>query len=262
MKHFSGRPIDTLWSAYLSSEEALLYCVIHDITERILAERLKQDLMVMVNHDLRSPLSTLHVTFALLKSGKFGNLDQEGKSLLERGERGCERLLQLTGDLLDHDRLEAHKMELHLERCSLEQLAATAIESVGGLTQRGNVLIVTDLPALYVKGDALRLEQVLSNLLSNAVKYSPNGGRVTLKGVEKNGQAIITVADNGPGISPAKMDLVFERFKQVQDPGKQVAGTGLGLTICKALVELHGGKIWVESTVGKGSQFSFSLPLA
>jgi len=262
MKHFSGKPIDTLWSAYWSQEEAVLYCVIHDITERLLAERLKQDLMVMVNHDLRSPLSTLHVTFALLKSGKFGNLDGEGQGLLERGERGCERLLQLTGDLLDHDRLEAHKMELHVERCALTQLAANAIESVAGLTQRGNVLIVTDLPALYVKCDAMRLEQVLSNLLSNAVKYSPSSGRVTLKAVEKNGQAVITVSDNGPGISPAKMDQVFERFKQVQDPGKQVAGTGLGLTICKALVELHGGKIWVESTVGKGSQFSFTLPLA
>ncbi|MBS2011200.1 MAG: PAS domain S-box protein [Cyanobacteria bacterium SZAS TMP-1] len=262
MKHFSGRPIDTLWSAYWSNEELQLFCVIHDITERLLTERLKQDLMVMVNHDLRSPLSTLQVIFALLKSGKYGQLNPEGSAILDRGERNCERLLQLTRDLLDHDRLEAHKMELHIERLSVEAVSAAAIESVAGLTQSRNVLIVVDVPTLFVKGDSMRLEQVLSNLLSNAVKYSPVGGRVAVQATSQNGQAVISVADQGPGISPAKIDQVFERFKQVQDPGKQQAGTGLGLAICKALVELHGGKIWVESTVGKGSQFSFTLPLA
>jgi PAS domain S-box-containing protein len=261
MKHFSGKLIDTLWSAYWSEEESQLYCVIHDITERLETERLKQDLTAMVNHDLRSPLSTLQLTFALLKSGKYGSLNDEGNKLLQRGERGCDRLLQLTQDLLDHDRLEAHKMELNIERCAVEQLVTAAIEAITALTESRKVLVVAEVPAMYVKGDPLRLEQILSNLLSNAVKYSPEGGRVTVSVTAQNGHAVVAVVDHGPGISPAKLGQVFERFKQVQDPGHQEPGTGLGLAICKALVELHGGKIWVESTVGKGSQFSFTVPL-
>ena len=262
MKHFSGAWIDTLWSAYWAPEEEQLFCVIHNITERLKTERLKQELTEMVNHDLRSPLSTLQVTFALLKSGKHGRLDDEGNRLLDKGERGCDRLLQMTKDLLDSDRLEAHKMELNVERCAVSEIASGAVEAVAGLSQSRKVLVVVDVPALFVKADAMRLEQVLSNLLSNAIKYSPEGGRVSLRAAVQNGQAVVSVIDNGPGISPNKLGQVFERFKQVQDPGLQMPGTGLGLTICKALVELHGGKIWVESQVGKGSQFCFSLPLA
>jgi len=261
MKHFSGRWIDTLWSAYWSREESQLFCVIHDITERLETERLKQELMAMVNHDLRAPLSTLQITFALLRSGKYGNLNDEGGKLVERGERGCDRLLQLTRDFLDNDRLEANKLELHVERCDVLELVSGAAESVSGLTQGRNILVALDVPSLAVKGDRMRLEQVLTNLLSNAVKYSPDNGRITVKAVAKNGAAIISVIDQGPGISPAKKDMVFERFKQVQDPGKQQPGTGLGLAICKALVELHGGKIWLETELGKGCQFSFTIPL-
>jgi signal transduction histidine kinase len=262
MKHFNGSWKDTLWSASWSAEQRQLFCVIHDITERLKTERLKQELMAMVNHDLRSPLSTLQVTFALLKSGKYGHLSAEGEALIDRGERGCDRLLQLTRDLLDSDRLEAHKMELNVERCALENIAVGAVEAVAGAAETRQVMVVVDVPDLHVKGDKLRLEQILSNLLSNAVKYSPVGGRVRLTASSQNGQALISVFDNGLGISANKIDQVFDRFKQVQDPDHQMPGTGLGLTICKALVELHGGKIWVESEVGKGSEFSFTVPLA
>jgi PAS domain S-box-containing protein len=262
MRHFDGSWRDTLWSAYWSPEQSQLFCVIHDITERRKTERLKQELMVMVNHDLRSPLSTLQVTFALLKSGKYGDLNPEGNKLIDRGERGCDRLLQLTRDLLDSDRLDAHKLELVIERCAVEEVAQASVEAVAGISENRQVLIMVDVPGLHVRGDKLRLEQVLSNLLSNAVKYSPKGGRVKLSAAVKNNSVVISVLDSGPGIPAAKIDQVFDRFRQVQDPDRQMPGTGLGLTICKALVELHGGKIWVESEVGKGSQFNFSVPLA
>jgi PAS domain S-box-containing protein len=260
--HFSEKLIETRWTAHNMADENLLLCVVQDMTEGLKTERLKHELMSLVSHDLHAPVSNLQKTFALIKSGKHGALNDEGVNLLEHSERDCDRLIQLTADLLDESRLDDRQMELKIGRCAVDDLAAAAVESVSLLAASHNVLVVVDVPAVMVKGDATRLEQVISNLLSNAVKYSPEGGRVTLRASTANGKAVITVIDHGLGISSAKLDQVFERHSQVQDPGHQEPGTGLGLAISRALVELHGGTIWVESTVGEGSQFSFTVPLA
>jgi PAS domain S-box-containing protein len=224
--HFNEKQIETRWTALNLTDESLLLCVVQDMSQGLKTERLKQELMSLVSHDLHTPVSSLQKTFALLRSGKHGALNDDGLNLLERSERDCQRLIQLTADLLDESRLDDRQMELKIGRCAVGDVAAAAVESVAGLAVARNVLLVVDVPSLTVKGDPLRLEQVMSNLLSNAVKYSPEGGRVTLKAAATGGQALITVVDYGLGISPAKLDQVFERHRQVQDPGRQEPGTG------------------------------------
>jgi signal transduction histidine kinase len=272
MRRLDKTVVETLWSAYWSPEEKQLVCVIHDITERRQIDRVKQEVISMVNHDMRSPLTTLQVTFALLQSGKYGRLDAQGVNLLQSGSRGCEKLLQLTRDMLDMDRLESGKLELQSQVCQLDQLISDAVETVRGAAHNQRVSVERYVPALAVMADPHRVEQVLTNLLANAIKFSPQGAmvevraqRIVLSG-ETKPCALISVSDYGPGIPEQMRESVFERFRQVQDKDNvgqsRRMGTGLGLAICRSLVELHGGKIWVESEEGKGSRFRFTLPLA
>lgn len=270
MRKLDRSLVDTLWSAFWDKEDRKLFCVIHDITERRQVERVKQEVLSMVNHDMRSPLTTLQVTFALLQTGKFGKLDAQGTHLLESGTRGCDKLLQLTRDLLDMDRLEAGKLELHTEVCSIDELVRNAVETVRGAAYNQQVAVECHVSAMQVKVDAHRVEQVLTNLLANAIKFSPRGSMVEVRAqTYPHGKdfpcILISVTDYGPGIPADMKESIFERFRQVDknNKGKEKrSGTGLGLAICKSLVELHGGKIWVESEEGKGSRFRFTLPLA
>lgn len=272
MRRLDKTVVETLWSAYWSSEERQLVCVIHDITQRRQIDRIKQEVISMVNHDMRSPLTTLQVTFALLQSGKYGRLDPQGINLVQSGSRGCEKLLQLTRDMLDMDRLESGKLELQCEVCQLDQVISDAVETVSGAAHIQRVSVERYVPALAVMADPHRVEQVLTNLLANAIKFSPPGAMVEVRAqrIVPNGEtkpcALISVNDYGPGIPEDMRESVFERFRQVQDKDNvgqsRRMGTGLGLAICRSLVELHGGKIWVEGEEGKGSRFRFTLPLA
>lgn len=269
MRRLDHSLVDTLWSAYWAPDDKQLFCVIHDITERRQVDRVKQEVLSMVNHDLRSPLTTLQVTFALLQSGKYGRLDHQGENLLSSGARGCEKLLQLTRDLLDMDRLEAGKLDLHKERCRLDELVANAAETVRGVAYNQRVAVECHVPDIAVQADPHRIEQVLTNLLTNAIKFSASGSMVEVRGQMRDGKALVTVTDYGPGIPEAMRESIFERFRQVDSKASDSSGksprrvgTGLGLAICRSLVELHGGKIWVQSEEGRGSRFCFTLPLA
>lgn len=257
--------VDTLWSAYWSEEERVLFCVVHDMTQRRQAERMKEEVVAMVNHDMRSPLTTLQVSLTLLQTGRYGKLSPEGILLLERGARGCQKLLNLTSDLLDMERLEQGGLELSLESTMIDDIIRGAAESVGGLAHTQQVMLDLRYCNLKIMADVHRLEQVLTNLLTNAVKFSPKGGRVIIdaRALPADGLAQIRISDQGPGVPANMREAIFDRFSQVQGAGTKMKGSaGLGLAICKALVELHGGKIWVESEEGQGSRFNFTVPLA
>ncbi|MBS1992792.1 MAG: PAS domain S-box protein [Cyanobacteria bacterium SZAS LIN-3] len=264
MRTKSGGSLDTLWSAYWAEQEDTLFCVIHDMTVRKQAERLKEEVVVMVNHDLRTPLTTIQVSLELLKESERGRLSPKGTSLIEAMSLSCNQILRLTKDLLDLDRLESGRLELDIENCNLGVIAQRAIELTQGLAHKNQIVVRTDVHPLIVRGDSQRLEQVVTNMLANAMKYSPVGSQVQISvrpSLDRK-MAMVAVNDQGPGIPNAMKSQVFDRYRQVKENLGQVKdGSGLGLAICKALVEQHGGKIWVEGDPGQGSTFIFTVPL-
>jgi signal transduction histidine kinase len=165
--------------------------------------------------------------------------------------------------MLDLDRMESGRMSMRTGDVDINEVLSEAMARAG--TSAATVDFEADLdPRLpIVAGDRDRLIQIVSNLVNNAVKYSPDGGKVTLSTRGEGGFALVSVADTGLGIPPDEIGHVFERFRRVRSGAAQsIPGTGLGLTIVKQIVEMHGGKIWVESAVGHGSAFHFTIPLA
>jgi signal transduction histidine kinase len=174
-----------------------------------------------------------------------------------------ERLQKLVSDLLDVTRLQNLRLKLERDILDLRGVMEQAVENLAPLMAQKGQELKLSIPngSLLVLGDHRRIEQVLGNLLVNAHQYTPEGGRVTLSALERGDKIVISVADTGPGIPPAERDQLFERFYRGPS-GQRPSGLGLGLAIAKGIVELHGGKIWVESEPGEGSVFSFSLPRA
>jgi signal transduction histidine kinase len=264
MYHKDGALLDTLWSAHWSQRDKSLFCVIHDMTMRKKAERLKEEVILMVNHDMRTPLTTVQVSLELLAASDEANLSARGKELISKMSLSCNQVLRLTKDMLDLDRLESGHLELELAHFDIGQVAARAIQVTAGLAYNQNIQLSTDIRELVVLGDQARLEQVVINILANAMKYSPAGSRVHLaiRPDQSGKMAMVSVRDEGQGIPAQMLTQIFEPYRQVKQNRNSVKdGSGLGLAICKALVGEHGGKIWVESELGKGSIFIFTVPL-
>ncbi len=267
MKKADGSIVHVLLSAHFSKEENTTFCVIHDISERRKAEMLKQEVMAMVTHDLRTPLSTLRHIFTFLESGKHGNLDPKGNEFVNAGGRNVDRLLTLVNDLLDVEKADSGQVHLEMSKVALAECFDACVSSLSVFAESKGVgldFIETDL---IVMGDEERIDRILNNLVGNAVKFSPNGGKVILSAarmVEKDQAfAVISVKDEGEGIPQDKLDHIFEKFHQIEKSSDNTEkGSGLGLAICRAFVQLHGGKIWAESKIGEGSEFNFTIPLA
>jgi len=267
MKREDGSIVYVLLSAHFSKEEDTTFCVMHDISERRKAEILKQEVMAMVTHDLRTPLSTLRHIFSFLETGKHGELDDKGKDFVQAGGRNVDRLLTLVNDLLDVEKADSGQMHLEKTKVSLNECFDACLSSLSVFAESKSVDLDFEETDLIVMGDEERIDRILNNLVGNAVKFSPSGGKVTLsahKETEKDTQfAVISVKDEGDGIPEENLENIFEKFHQVErrSDSKQEKGSGLGLAICRAFVQLHGGKIWVESKSGQGSVFKFTLPL-
>ncbi len=259
MKRKGGTVRDVLLSAQYSKEEGSAFCIIYDITQRKEAERLRQEVVAMVTHDLRTPLSTVCNVLDFLGRGTFGTLDEKGMRYVETGQRNVDRMMTLINDLLDIEKIKSGRMELSLSSVSLQKAFDDCRELHARLAEDSDIEIVVQSGDVAVTADAEKLQRVLSNLVSNAIKFSPAGGKVTMSASQQEDNVVIKVADEGSGIPADKLEAVFERFQQ-SDGAKQKTGSGLGLTICKAIAELHGGKIWAKSENGNGSVFSVSLP--
>lgn len=227
-------------------------------------DRLKSDFLSTVSHELRTPLTSIRSFSEILLRYDVGDAEKRRKFVgIINNE--AERLTRMINDLLDLSKIEAGRLELLPEPLQLEPVFARSVSTTQPLFAEKGVNVVSRVEALLppVYADADRLHQVLTNLLANAVKFSPEGGTVRLGGKKKEGFALISVADEGPGIPPDRLEQIFERFHQVRDPQmSHPLGTGLGLTISREIVDKMGGKIWVESEMGGGATFFFTVPLS
>jgi PAS domain S-box len=252
--------IDVLLSAHYTKAADSTFCVIHDITERKQAERLRQEVVAMVTHDLRTPLGTVKNILELLQRSHFDDFDEKDKKYVISGQRNVDRMMTLINDLLDIEKITSGRMKLDLGRVVLQELFDASLElHQEGANQADVSLVIKDTDIVF-EGDEEKLQRVLSNLISNAIKFSPPKGTVTVKAQSGSKDLRIFVEDEGPGIPPDQLQSVFERFHQVETQ-KKTGGSGLGLAICKAITNLHAGNIWVESEVDKGSKFIVSLPV-
>jgi PAS domain S-box-containing protein len=223
-------------------------------------DRTKTEFLSIVSHEFRTALTGIQGFSELIRDG--GLEPDEVRAYGGYIFNDADRVNRLIGDMLDLDRMESGRMTIRTADVDINEVLSDAIARSGSSP---SVEFKADLdPRLpIVVGDRDRLVQVVSNLVNNAVKYSPDGGTVTLSSRSEGGFALVSVTDTGVGIPPDEIGHVFERFRRVRSGAAQsIPGTGLGLTIVKQIVEMHGGKIWVESAVGHGSAFHFTLPLA
>jgi ABC-type sugar transport system ATPase subunit len=227
------------------------------------ADRLRREFVSLVSHELRTPLATIRGYAETVMSRSWS--DEIRQECLENIGRGCERLTELVDNLLDMSSLEKGTLRIEKEQVALAELAKQVTLALWRRS-RGVRDIVLRFPPDFpeVWADPKRIEQVFNNLLDNAVKYCLHDQTISVAGVvdEAARRVVVTVEDEGVGIPAEHLERVFERFYRVPNPDTGgVEGSGLGLSICKGIIERHGGQMWVTSTVGKGSLFSFSLPL-
>ena len=226
------------------------------------ASRHKSEFLANMSHELRTPLNAIIGFSEVLLERLFGDLNTKQADYLQDILSSGKHQLALVNDILDLSKVESGKLELDLVEVSIVDTIMSGITLVRErATKRGVSLeteIAVELPP--IEADARKLKQVIVNLLTNAVKFTPAGGIVTARASTLNGEVVISVIDTGVGIASGDQARIFEEFEQTRH-GKNEEGTGLGLTLTKRLVELHGGRIWVESEVGIGSTFSFSLPV-
>ena len=260
----SGEKRDCEWSVVWSNDEKSLMCVVHDITERKQIDQMKRDFVAMVSHDLRTPLTSIQMVHSLLAAGAYGDLTEDGKESVEGAQDCCDRLITLVNDLLDLERMESGRMDLSLESIPVADIVKPSVSMLANAVKHKKIhLIVNTDENPLVNADKERMIQVLINLVSNAVKFSPENSKLMISISKDETFAYVQVKDEGRGIPESMRTSIFERFKQVKKvDSKDRRGSGLGLAISKAIVELHGGQIGVESEEGKGSTFHFSLPLA
>lgn len=253
--------ITTSWRVRWSPDERTFFCVMHDISAQKEAERMKQEVVAMITHDLRTPLAVIENFLEMLSMGTLGEMNEKGDRLLTLAERGAQRMMSLINDLLDIEKIKAGMLELNQSDVPVSDIFEEAVESLSGWASDHGVTLKCEPTDLVAHVDSDRIGRVLSNLVSNAVKYSPGYTEVNVWASANNGNIAIAIRDQGRGIPQDKIATIFDRFEQVHG-SDQKTGSGLGLAICKAIVELHGGTISVESEEGRGSTFTFQIPAA
>jgi len=237
--------------------------LIRDVGERRAVERMKDELLSVLGHELRTPLTSIRGSLGLLESGLLGPLSPRGQRMVCIAVSNTDRLIRLLNDVLDVERMQAGRLLIEPRPRLAAELVELAMAEMRGLAERSNVQLIVGEVDGVVEADADRVVQVLTNLLSNAIKFSPAGTQVRLSAVIDGSQVRFSVADQGRGIPADKLEVIFDRFQQVDASDARVkGGTGLGLTICKSIVEQHGGRVWAESTLGLGSTFHVSLNAA
>jgi signal transduction histidine kinase len=238
--------------------------VLHDITELRRTDRIRRDFVANVSHELRTPLTAVRGYVEALMDGAADG--DEARRFLDTIARHTQRMERLVRDLLRLARLDARQEPIERAHCSVEQLFSDVeselVATLGGRRQSVVHEIAPD--AAVVSGDPAKLHDAIRNLLENATHYAPEGSRILMGSARRNGAIVLTIADEGPGIPPADLNRVFERFYRVDKArprGSGDGGTGLGLAIVKHLVELHGGRVTAENRPGGGAVFTVELPL-
>lgn len=226
------------------------------------ASRLQADFMAMIAHDLRSPLNNVIGVGQMLHEGALGPINEEQKKWLDRLVDNGRGLVEIVSDFLDISKLEAGGIELAIEPVVVEKLLLAGIENFAVRAEKKHIALKTnfDESLRSIPADPRRLEQVLGNLLSNAVKFTPQGGTIEVGAIRDHTEVSFWVKDSGVGIARDELSSLFQKYVQTASGKMSAQGTGLGLVICKMIVEAHGGRIWAESTEGQGATFTFTLP--
>ncbi len=248
----------------LAIQNARLFREIADKSRQLeVASQHKSEFLANMSHELRTPLNAIIGFSEVLTDRMFGELNEKQEEYLKDIYASGTHLLSLINDILDLSKIEAGRMELELTDFDLPTALDNALTLVRERAGRRSIALQMSVDERLgeVRADERKIRQVVLNLLSNAIKFTPEGGRIEVGAVPKDGSVEVSVSDTGVGIAPEDQDAVFEEFRQVGTAAKKVEGTGLGLTLCRKFVELHGGRIWVKSEVGAGSTFTFSLPL-
>jgi signal transduction histidine kinase len=249
----------------LAIQNARLFREIADKSRQLeAASRHKSEFLANMSHELRTPLNAILGFSEVLAERMFGEVNEKQAEYLQDILSSGRHLLSLINDILDLSKVEAGRLELELGRFHLPSALDNALTLVRERATRHGITLTQHVdPAVGdIVADERKVKQILLNLLSNAVKFTPEGGRVGLTATPADGVLTIAVTDTGVGIAPEDQAAIFEEFRQVGlDDARRQEGTGLGLTLAKKFVELHGGRIWVESHVGQGSTFSFTLPV-
>jgi signal transduction histidine kinase len=228
-----------------------------------LASKYKSQFLASMSHELRTPMNAVLGYTRMLLMNVYGELPEKVRDVHGRIDKSGRHLLSLINDVLDFSKIEAGQLALTINPYSIKDVIQAVVSSTQSLATEKNltlkIAVPADLPT--ASGDERRILQVILNLVGNAIKFT-DAGEVCIEAAATDGALAVSVADTGPGISAADQKLIFEEFRQAEESvAQRIGGTGLGLAIAKKIVELHGGKIWVESEVGKGSKFTFTLPL-
>jgi signal transduction histidine kinase len=232
-------------------------------TELEAASRHKSEFLASMSHELRTPLNAIMGFSQVLREEMFGPLNPRQAEYLDDILASGTHLLSLINDVLDLSKVEAGQVELEVQPFSVREALERGVVMVreGAFDHGVEVALAAGQDVGVIEGDERRIKQVIFNLLSNAVKFTPPGGVVDVSAARVNGEVRISVADTGPGIAPEDHQRIFEEFQQAEAGVEQREGTGLGLALSKRLVELHGGRIWLDSDLGRGSTFVFTLPV-
>ncbi|MEJ2047318.1 MAG: ATP-binding protein, partial [Dehalococcoidia bacterium] len=237
------------------------WVLFQDLTELRSLQTMRRELVGNISHELRTPLSTIKAIVETLKDGAIN--DQEvAEGFLTSIDSEVDRMTQIVAELTELSRIETGKAEFNLEETNLNLLVKETMAQLSPYAERQGVAVATDLSDNLppVTADRERIRQVVTNLLHNAIKFSHQGGRVVISTRQEGGYVSVSIADKGIGIAREDLPHVFERFYKA-DKSRSGGGTGLGLAIAKHVVQAHGGEISVQSEEGKGSVFSFTLPL-
>ena len=264
-RHKDGHPVPVEYVAcpMLSNGRTTgVVVAFQDVTERRRLDRMKDEFISTVSHELRTPLTALRAALGLIAGGALEKRPEKRAQMMDVAIGNCDRLVRLVNDILDFERMGAGRLPMRFQEVEAKDLLRRATDLQHPSAQKAGIGFIVDAPSLALWVDEDRILQTLGNLISNAIKFSPAGTEIILRArVQSATEAIISVEDKGRGIPPEKLDIIFERFQQVDaSDSRDMGGTGLGLAICRNIVRQHGGRIWAESVVGRGSTFYFTVP--
>ncbi|WMW23264.1 PAS domain S-box protein [Methanolobus mangrovi] len=265
-------------ASFLKAQQNLIQTVSRDITDRVRTEaamicakieaetasRTKSEFLANMSHELRTPLNSIIGFSDVMLDGLTGELSPKQKNYMKHVSNSGHHLLNLINDILDISKVEAGKMELHIDTLNMETVIDDIVAITQTLTSKKNISVNVDVQENMpgMRADRSKLKQIMYNLMGNAIKFTDDGGKITILAKVKDKKVLVSVIDNGIGISIEDQKKLFKPFSQIDSSiSRRYEGTGLGLALVKELVELHGGKIWVESEVRKGSNFTFELPI-
>ncbi|HNQ43034.1 MAG TPA: HAMP domain-containing sensor histidine kinase, partial [Candidatus Cloacimonadota bacterium] len=247
-----------------SSELLGALFLMQDISDMKELDRLKSEFVMIISHELKTPLTSINMSIDLLRESLGKTLQPKDNELLDVAKEDVVRLRMLVSDLLDLSKIEAGKIELQFTQVNILSLMQTVVQNFQ--TQLNNkqimISINNDHPSLpLVYGDEDKLLWVFSNLISNAIKAVKTAGKITLRADQNGDFILVSVKDNGKGIPLNLQKRIFEKFVQLSGDDNS-SGTGLGLMICREIIRAHGGTIWVDSELGKGADFCFTVPVS